>query len=117
MADLDIVSVLVTISDTIIYYKQCIDLPAHVIPNMDNTDQKHDDRQTNPPRNKEDQLPLDAFTLLNISHNALSTAKFVATSSIYIHNVSIDQSTDDIYKLCCKTEHPLTVSSLINIAP
>eukprot|EP01083_Nonionella_stella_P293958 999530_1 len=116
MADLDIVSVLVTISDTIIYYKQCIDLPAHVIPNMDNTDQKHDDRQTNRPQNKEDQLPLDAYTLLNISNNGLSTAKFIAASSIYIHNISLDrstESTDDIYKLCCKTEYPLTVSILI----
>eukprot|EP01083_Nonionella_stella_P161838 530544_1 len=116
MADLDIVSVLVTISDTIIYYKQCIDLPAHIIPNMDNTDEKHDDRQTNRPQNKEDQLPLDAYTLLNISNNGLSTAKFIAASSIYIHNISLDrstESTDDIYKLCCKTEHPLTVSILI----
>eukprot|EP01083_Nonionella_stella_P044385 119504_1 len=113
MADLDIVCVLVSILDTIIYYRQCIDLPANIIPNVDDTDQKHDERQTNPPQNKEDQLPLDAYALLNISHNARSTAKIVATSSVYIHNVSIDQSTDDIYKLCCKTEHPLTVSILI----
>eukprot|EP01083_Nonionella_stella_P161839 530550_1 len=103
MADLDIVSVLVTISDTIIYYKQCIDLT-----------QMHQ----RIPLTKEHQLRLDSgYTLLNIINNRLSSDESRPTSSVhmYIHNIPLAGCTvlHDIYNLCCNTQYPFTVSILI----
>eukprot|EP01083_Nonionella_stella_P293960 999535_1 len=106
MADLDIVSLLVSISETIIYYKQCIGLS---------------DKHQRTPLTKEYQLRLDsAYTLLNIRgiiNNGLSFEEARATSSVYIHNIPIAGCTEaelhDIYQLCCKTEYPLTVFILI----
>eukprot|EP01083_Nonionella_stella_P302222 1041205_1 len=106
MADLDIISLLVSISETIIYYKQCIGLS---------------DKHQRTPLTKEYQLRLDsAYTLLNIRgiiNNGLSFEEARAASSVYIHNIPIAGCTEaelhDIYQLCCKTEYPLTVFILI----